>query len=292
MAEEKNQGGYDPANEFARKPAAHPAKDGMKDEKMTESAPETDPYRNVPTAAIVVAAGSGKRMKLGGKKQFMDFRGKPLVYYPLAALEISPVQDVVLVTGKDDLTYCRTEIVDRYDLKKVRAIVPGGRERWNSVFEGLKKLAEMGYEENSIVLIQDGARPFLSKEIIQRTIRDARIYGACVAAIPAKDTIKIADIAGFADRTPARSRCWQIQTPQAFSFGLIYGAYRQLMMTPEMQEEITDDAMVVEKASGKKVKLTRGSNFNIKITTRDDIPIADAIYEYQQNLEDGAEEEK
>lgn len=231
-------------------------------------------------AAIVVAAGSGTRMKSGVKKQFMDFMGMPLVCHALRALENSPVQDIILVTGAEDVPYCETEIVQKYGFKKIAHVTAGGQERWNSVYEGLSRLAEMGYGKDDIVLIQDAARPFLSEELIRKTIRDARIYGACVAAVRAKDTIKIADAAGFADRTPERSRCWQIQTPQTFTFGVIYGAYRQLLMNSADQDGITDDAMVVEKESGRKVRLTEASYLNIKITTPEDLPVGEAIYRY------------
>jgi 2-C-methyl-D-erythritol 4-phosphate cytidylyltransferase len=231
-------------------------------------------------AAIVVAAGNGTRMKSGVKKQFMDFMGRPLVFHAVAALENSPVQDIVLVTGAEDVGYVRQNIVEKYGFQKVRSVTAGGEERWNSVFAGLSCLSEMGYGERDIVLIQDGARPFLSREIILRTCADAVNYGACAAAVRAKDTIKIADQDGFADITPDRRLCWQVQTPQAFAFGLIFGAYRKLIADPREQSGITDDAMVVEKETGRKIRLTEGSYLNIKITTPEDIPVGEAIYRY------------
>ena len=230
--------------------------------------------------AVVVAAGSGTRMQSGVKKQFMDFMGKPLVYHAAAALEDSPVRDIILVTGAEDIGYVQRNIVENYGFRKVRAVTAGGKERWNSVFAGLSRLAEMGYGERDIVLVQDGARPFLSRAMILRTCADAEAYGACVAAVRAKDTIKIADRDGFAESTPDRRLCWQVQTPQAFAFGLILGAYRKLIADPREQAGITDDAMVVEKEAGRKVRLTEGSYWNIKITTPEDLPLGEAVYRY------------
>ena len=144
--------------------------------------------------AIVLAAGSGRRMQSDTPKQFMELCGHPLVYYSLYAFEKSPVDDIILVTGKDDVSYCRKEIVEACDFRKVRAVIPGGKERYLSVYEGLKAAAGTDY-----VLIHDGARPLVNGEIIARAVDGAREYSACVASMPVKDTIKAADAEGFSE---------------------------------------------------------------------------------------------
>lgn len=223
-------------------------------------------------SAIVLAAGSGKRMNSDIKKQYLDLADKPLIYYALAAFEHSQVDEVVLVTAAQDLEYCRKDIVDRYHFKKVIKIVPGGKERYHSVYEGLKSLEDCSY-----VLIHDGARPFITSKIIKDTIDGAKQYTACVVGMPVKDTIKIVDENQNAVQTPARDYLWMVQTPQAFSYQLIYKAYHSLMGQSEVHKAVTDDAMVVETMTKQPVKLIAGSYTNIKITTPEDIVIAEAL---------------
>ena len=164
------------------------------------------------TAAVVLAAGRGKRME---EQRAETVSGA-------VRFEESGVDQVVLVTGKEDLDYCREHIVKEFGFHKVTAVVAGGKERYHSVYEGLKALAGQGI---SHVLIHDGARPLLTGRIIRDALEGARTYSACVIAVPVKDTIKIADEHLFAAETPRRDRLWQIQTPQAFSYPLIMGAY-------------------------------------------------------------------
>ncbi|SFU95517.1 MULTISPECIES: 2-C-methyl-D-erythritol 4-phosphate cytidylyltransferase [Butyrivibrio] len=229
------------------------------------------------TVAVVLAAGSGSRMKSDVKKQYLDIGGKPLIYYSLKAFEESPVDDIVLVVSRGDVEFVRSEIVEKFGFDKVKAIVEGGLYRYHSVRLGLMA-AEDDYD---YAFIHDGARPFLTKDIILRALDGARNYGACVVGMPVKDTIKICDEDGFAVSTPNRDRTWMIQTPQTFSFKLIKDLYMRL----DREEEeliakgvnITDDAMVVEYFTDRKVKLVEGSYNNIKITTPEDIPAAEAI---------------
>ena len=244
--------------------------------------------KNIRFAAVVLAAGKGKRMKSTVQKQFLLLRGKPLLYYALAAFENSPVEDIILVTGAEEAEYCRKEIVERFGFRKVRAIVAGGKERYHSVYEGLKALSELlGYGKNSMtggeeqeqdyVMIHDGARPFVEKEIIQRVMEDTVAYDACVAGMMSKDTVKLADEDGFAAQTPDRSHVWTVQTPQSFSYSLIRDAYDRMMSREEYQQGVTDDAMVVESMTRRRVKLTEGSYRNIKVTTPEDMTVAEAF---------------
>lgn len=222
--------------------------------------------------AIVLAAGRGTRMESDVQKQYMEVGGKPLIFYALDAFEKSSVDEVVLVTGAGESEFCQREIVGRFGFSKVAKIVEGGRERYHSVYEGLKVVGECSY-----VLIHDGARPCVTVKIIEDAIEGAREHGACVVGMPVKDTIKVADEAGFSETTPERSRLWMIQTPQAFSYELIFDAYSRLFESEERQAGVTDDAMVVESMTSHKVKLIKGSYENIKVTTPEDIVVAEAL---------------
>lgn len=220
--------------------------------------------------AIVLAAGAGKRMNTKVHKQYLLLKEKPILYYSLKAFEDSHVDEIILVTGAEEIEFCRKEIVEKYGFGKVRAIVEGGRERYHSVYEGLKAVGETDY-----VLIHDGARPFVSQDIIERISEAVCEYRACVAGMPVKDTIKISDEEGFAKETPNRSSVWMIQTPQAFSYPLIYDAYTRMLEKED--STITDDAMVVERMTNYKVRLIEGSYRNIKITTPEDLLIAEQL---------------
>lgn len=218
--------------------------------------------------AIVLAAGSGKRMNTIVHKQYLLLDGKPILYYSLKAFEDSRVSEIVLVTGDGEEEYCQKEIIQKYGLQKVCHVVKGGKERYHSVYEGLKAVRKTDY-----VLIHDGARPFIDKDIIERSIETVEKYQACVVGMPAKDTIKIVDELGFAAGTPDRERVWQVQTPQTFSYSLIMQAYEKLMACNKRQ--VTDDAMVLEQMTDQTVKLIEGSYRNIKITTPEDLLVAE-----------------
>lgn len=217
------------------------------------------------TAAVILAGGSGKRMNRYTKKQYIEIQGKPLIYYSIAAFEKSSVDNIVLVCAQGEEEYCKKEIVDKYSFHKVGSIVAGGKERYNSVFEGLKALTDIEY-----VLIHDGARPFITQNIICRTIEAVHKYDACVVGMPSKDTVKIADNNDFIQFTPKRSSVWNIQTPQAFKYSLIYSSYEKILES-DCALEITDDAMIVENAVSFPIKLIEGAYSNIKITTEEDL---------------------
>ena len=225
--------------------------------------------------AIVLAAGSGKRMNSQVHKQYLIIQDRPVLYYSLKAFEDSAVDEIVLVVGKGEEEFCRREIVDKYGISKVKAIVEGGKERYHSVFEGLKQTSDADY-----VLIHDGARPFVNQDIIRRCMQEVQKYQACVVGMPVKDTIKIADEEGYAKQTPDRKNVWMIQTPQTFSYALIYEAYEEMLKTEDTA--ITDDAMVLERIKGKKSKLIEGSYRNIKITTPEDLLIANVYLQHPE----------
>lgn len=220
--------------------------------------------------AIVLAAGKGTRMQSDIPKQYLELAGYPVLYYTLKAFEDSFIDEIILVTGPGEQEYCKQQIVDRYHLQKVTQIVSGGKERYHSVYAGLKAIPDTDY-----VYIHDGARPFVDGEILQRIQQQLEVTKACVAAMPVKDTIKIVDEEQFVKDTPERKYVWQIQTPQAFSFPLVLEAYEKLM-----QQEVigvTDDAMVVERMLHHPIKLVEGSYKNIKITTPEDLQVGEAF---------------
>ncbi|MDO4294526.1 MAG: 2-C-methyl-D-erythritol 4-phosphate cytidylyltransferase [bacterium] len=224
-------------------------------------------------SAVVLAAGQGKRMGSRIHKQYLLLEGKPILYYCLKAFEDSAVEEIVLVVGKGEIPYCQTEIAEKFGFHKIKAIVEGGSERYHSVYEGLRAISRC-----EIVLIHDGARPFVSLKNIQDAIEGARKYQACVLGMPVKDTIKRVDGENVALETPDRRYLWQIQTPQAFSYELIRKAYDLLMGDEQMQQGITDDAMVAEKMLQKRVKIIEGDYSNMKVTTPEDMTIAAALW--------------
>ena len=235
--------------------------------------------------AIVLAAGQGRRMGGNVSKQYLELAGKPIIYYTLEAFQNSPLIDsIILVTGPEQMAWCKEELVHKYNLTKVDTITTGGSERYISVWNGLQVIEDdmTQADREGIVFIHDGVRPFIDAGILSRTMEAAYLYGACVAAMPVKETIKIADENGFVESTPARNRVWGIQTPQVFDFRLAYGAYQAAMESG--RTDMTDDAMIVESFTDVKVKLVEGSYENIKITTPEDLEIAEVFLRKRKKL--------
>ena len=239
------------------------------------------------TVAIVLAAGKGSRMKQAVPKQFLEVGGYPLIFHSLKTFEESEVDGIILVTGEESLDYCKKEIVDKYHFQKVWDVVPGGSERYISVHHGL-----MAVEKADIALIHDGARPCVSRELIRRVIASVKQYGSGVTAVHAKDTISQADEGEFLMATLDRSTLWNIQTPQGFYFDEIFKAYERVvtepsaevmvpsgngMMAKQLRDVITDDASALRYGSTtlRKIKLVEGSYQNIKVTTPEDILVAE-----------------
>lgn len=224
--------------------------------------------------AIILAAGQGKRMKTKVQKQFLMLQGKPLLYYSLACFQKSDeIQEIVVVTGKESIDYCRSEIIEKYRFTKVKSIAEGGKERYDSVYAGLEACSA----DTDYVFIHDGARPFVTEDIIKRTKEVAVTYQACIAGMPSKDTVKIIDENNMVSATPERSRVWSVQTPQVFLYSLIKEAH-DTARSVSMQG-ITDDAMVVEQYKNTPVHIVEGAYENIKITTPEDILVAEKILE-------------
>lgn len=236
---------------------------------------------------IVLAGGSGKRVGAETPKQYIEINGKPLLYYTLRAFEESEVDRICIVADEEHLQFVVSEIVDKYRLNKVIRVCQGGEERFDSVRHGLDDLKSLAGDDD-IVLIHDGARPFIKREEINLFLEEVRKNGAAVAAMPVKDTIKISDSEGFVTATTVRANTWQIQTPQGFRYELIYAAYEKAgnmaWRLPDSEEKIvpagklfTDDSMVIEAVfPQQKIKLVKTSYENIKITTPEDLDVAKA----------------
>ena len=222
-------------------------------------------------SAVILAGGSGSRMKSKTAKQFMELGGKPLIYYALKTFEASIVDEIILVTRSEDIEFMKQEVVDKFGFTKVKKIVPGGRERYNSVWNGLKNTDR----RSGVVLIHDGARPFVTNSMILNSIQTARRYKACTAAVPVKDTIKVVNSEGFGESTPDRNTLYMIQTPQTFQRELIMEAHHRLYLSKKT--DVTDDTMIVEYFMDQPVKMIEGSYTNIKITTPEDLVFAEAI---------------
>lgn len=224
--------------------------------------------------AIILAAGQGKRMKTKVQKQFLMLQGKPLLYYSLACFQKSEeIQEIVVVTGKESIDYCRNEIIEKYGFTKVKCIIEGGKERYDSVYAGLEACSA----DTDYVFIHDGARPFVTEDIIKRTKEGAVNYQACIAGMPSKDTVKIIDENNMVSVTPERSRVWSVQTPQVFFYSLIKEAHEIARSTS--MRGITDDAMIIERYKNTPVSIVEGAYENIKITTPEDLLVAEKILE-------------
>ena len=232
--------------------------------------------------AIVLAAGQGRRMQSKVAKQYMSIHGKPMLYYSLKAFQESIVDEIILVVGEEEVDYCKEYIVEYYGFSKVKTIVTGGNERYLSVYNALQTVEDEIVRGNlngddQYVLIHDSARPLITKQIIEEAIEGVVSNKAIVVAVPSKDTIKIADETGTIEYTPKRSLTYIIQTPQAFEFDLLMKSYREVMKCTNL--EITDDAMIVEHGSNHSVKIVEGNYKNIKVTTPEDIKIAEMLME-------------
>ena len=217
---------------------------------------------NEKNVAIVLAAGQGKRMNSSVPKQYLLLGDRPVLFYALATFQQSPkIDEIILVTGPNQIYYCR-----QYGFSKVVDVIEGGSERYLSVICGIKTV-----KAADNIFVHDGARPFVTLDMIERCLGSVRQWEACAVGVPVKDTIKIVDENGFITHTPDRNYVWAIQTPQVFRYEVLAKAYEKLM--EQNQTNVTDDAMVVEKMLGKQVKIVMGDYKNIKITTPEDLEV-------------------
>ncbi|RII29733.1 MAG: 2-C-methyl-D-erythritol 4-phosphate cytidylyltransferase [Geobacter sp.] len=224
------------------------------------------------TFALIPAAGMGKRMGASINKQYLQLGGLPIVARTIAVFESSPLIDgIFLVIPADEIPYCREHVVAACGFRKIVAIVPGGKERQNSVMNGLDEIRKLASPDD-VVLIHDGVRPFVSQEMLHESIAVARACAGALVAVPVKDTIKTVQ-AGVVVDTPSRDDLWQAQTPQTFRFGIIHEAHRAAEREGFMG---TDDTSLVERGGGE-IRVIRGDYRNIKITTPEDLILAEAF---------------
>lgn len=252
-------------------------------------------FKDKKVYAVLLAAGNGTRMGKEEKKQFLEMKGKPLFYYAFETFSAHPAVDgVILVTAESDIFYMKellmaalqeSEKDTAYMMDKLKTIVPGGIERYDSVrnamsyLDNAKQCDQM--KEDSIVLIHDGARPFVSAEIIDRVLEKA-VDNAVVPAVAVKDTICVADGEGKVESTLDRSKLYAVQTPQGFPYPLLRAAYEKWEAEKnagKSELKVTDDAMLVEHYLKRKTCFVEGSYKNMKLTTEEDLLLSEYYLE-------------
>ncbi len=230
--------------------------------------------------AVIVSAGKGQRFTEGKKKQYYLLADKPILAHTLDKFEACPlIRSILLVVGQEDMNYCLQEIIEKYRYRKISQIVRGGKRRQDSVKNGIDALSK----DVDIVVIHDGVRPLVTREMIEESIHSAQRFGAVVLAMPVKETIKMAHADGTVLKTLDRESLWQIQTPQAFQAHVIKQAYQKAVGAGFVG---TDDASLVERL-GIKVHILPGSYTNIKITTSEDLILAHLFLRMETQMDQG-----
>lgn len=230
----------------------------------------------VTVGVVVAAAGQGKRMRKGFNKQFIQLGDRPILMHTLQAFEhMSSVEQIVVVTSAGDIAKCEA-LCRSYNVRKVTDVVAGGKTRQDSVRIGLNKV------RTDWVLVHDGARPFVSEEMVNELLESAQKHGAAVLGVPVKDTIKKVNVDGIIEETPERKSMWAVQTPQAFRLSELKRAHARAR---EEELAATDDAMLMEHL-GFDVRIVRGDYYNIKITTPEDLWFAESILQHMRKMGD------
>ena len=222
----------------------------------------------IKTVAVIPGAGTGLRMGGDTAKQFLEVDGKPILAMTLEKFQAcAAIDSIILVAPPKDVKFCEKTIIERYGLNKVNKVIAGGERRQDSVRLGI----EASGGEHGLVIIHDGVRPFIEASLIERAVTAAIKDHAVITALPAKDTVKKVDEGGFVLKTYERKLLWLIQTPQVFRYEDIMMAHRRALR--EGWDEVTDDALLIEKM-GIPVKVIPGSEYNIKVTTPQDLELA------------------
>lgn len=219
---------------------------------------------------LIPAAGAGRRMGAKTSKQYLTLAGRPILAHTLTIFENhSRVKDITLICPPDEIEFCRNEIVKQFGFAKVARIVAGGTERQDSVRNGLRACSAAA---DDIILVHDGVRPLLPTDLIDASIEAAGMHGAALVAVPAKDTVKLVEN-GRVVQTPDRQTVWQAQTPQAFRYELVASAHEKAY---KEAYRATDDSQLVE-WMGQPVAVVTGSYRNLKITTPEDLLLAESF---------------
>lgn len=225
------------------------------------------------TTVLIPAAGMGRRMGASMNKQYLQLGGQPILARTLALFEQHPaINSIYLIIPAEEIDFFREQILPGCRLTKLAGIVPGGKERQDSVRNGLQQLQMTDVKPDSVVLVHDGVRPLFDSNLIPALIDTAVMKGAAVTGVPVKDTIKEVENELIVS-TPDRGRLWQVQTPQAFRFELLFRAYQRAAEDDFLG---TDDASLVERLGVQPV-IIEGDYSNIKITTPEDLLVAEAL---------------
>ena len=223
-------------------------------------------------SAIIVAAGQGIRMKGTMRKQYLDLSGRPVLAHSIMTFDsCSLVDEIFLVIPKEDVEYCQKKILSLLDLNNQINLVCGGAKRQDSVYNGLQAINK----NTDTVVIHDGVRPFIQPEELEECILGSKKFGACILGTPASETLKRVDKSDIIETTLSRENIWLAQTPQVFRFDLILKAHETARRDGYVG---TDDASLVERL-GEDVKIINGGRFNIKITKKEDLAIAKAMFD-------------
>jgi 2-C-methyl-D-erythritol 4-phosphate cytidylyltransferase len=215
-------------------------------------------------AAIIPAAGEGRRMGGPVPKQFLQIGGQEVLARTLAVFETCvTIDDIWVVVAAEQCASCQSTIVQRYGFRKVRGVIAGGATRQASVWRGLQQVQDAV----DLVVVHDGVRPFVTESLLQQTLEYAHCYGAAIAAVPLKDTLKRVSAAGAVEATVPRERLWRVQTPQAFRHALLRRAFQHAW---QRGLQATDEAGLIE-ALGHPVWIVPSYEHNIKVTTPDDL---------------------
>ncbi|NLK44353.1 MAG: 2-C-methyl-D-erythritol 4-phosphate cytidylyltransferase [Tissierellia bacterium] len=234
-------------------------------------------YKSYYVSVIIAAAGMSNRMGSKINKQFIAIGGKPILAHTIEKFERSRyIDEIILVAKEEEIDYCRKEIVRKYKFNKVTNIIRGGKERQDSVYNGILALNE----KSDIVLTHDGARPFVKLENIEDGIKGVVKHGACVIGVPVTDTIKVVGEENNINNTPQRSLLWAAQTPQCFFKDILIKGYEKAISDGFLG---TDDSSIVERI-GYDVKMIKGSYENIKITTPEDIVLAESLIKEKDKI--------
>jgi 2-C-methyl-D-erythritol 4-phosphate cytidylyltransferase len=227
------------------------------------------------THAVIVSAGKGKRMNRATPKQYLPLQGIPVLVHTLLTFnQIPEVDNIILVIPFNDVSFCRNQLLSGLKLDKPVTVIAGGERRQDSAMNGILAIDDM----DGIVVIHDGVRPLVHAKLISRCIKGADIHGACILGIPLQDTLKTVDQHGRVQKTLLREDMWLAQTPQAFKYKLIREAHE----TAQKEGfEATDDASLLERM-GIPVQVIAGSKHNLKITTQEDLKLADAILTHRK----------
>jgi 2-C-methyl-D-erythritol 4-phosphate cytidylyltransferase len=215
-------------------------------------------------AAIVPAAGEGRRMGGTVPKQFLQLGGREILARTLAVFEVCiAIDDVWVVVAAEQCTSCQRTIVERYGFRKVRGVIAGGTTRQESVWRGLQQVTDAV----DLIVVHDGVRPLVTEMLLQQTLEHASRHGAAIAAVPLKDTLKRVSAAGTVEATVPRESLWRVQTPQAFRHALLRRAFQHAW---RQGLQATDEAGLME-AIGCPVHIVPSYEHNVKITTPDDL---------------------